>query len=727
MRRGAPPPDIAAKGIMVKVRHLIAGLQSVAILLVGLPGVPAQAAPAGVPVDGWVANGTVWASARFGDTLYLGGTFSELSPPTGSSLRLDAATGVPTAGWPRAAGQVRAVAPLGGGWYLGGSFTGVGGVRRGGLAFVGENGAVTSWNPKAAGGSVRAMALSPDGSRLYVGGTFTKVKGAARAGLAAFATATGKLLPWAPAVAGGPVEAISVAPGGGTVVVGGGFGRVDGQTRSRLAAIDASGGGLTAWNPGTDGTVLALIAGADAVHVGGTFTTLAGAPRAMVGAVDPTTGDALPWASGADAPVRALTRVGDGLVVGGDFTSLGSQPRGRLGAVDAVGGGLRAWNPGANAPVHSLTATATSVLAGGNFTSIGGVGARRLASIDPDTGAVDPAWAPNPNATVLTIAASGASVVAAGAFTGAGGVLRTRLAAIDVATGVPTAWNPGANNAVHALATSPDGATVYAGGTFSSIAGLSRSRLAAIDAATGAGMAGFRFGANRRVRALAIRDDLLYVGGDFTTVAGQPRASLAAIRTSSGTLDTTWDPGAVGAVRTFAISNDGATVYAGGEFSSIGGVDRSHLAALDAATGVVQSGFLPSRAGYPTYRTFQLATDGSRVFAAMGGPGGGRLRAYDATTGEPRWEALADGDVQATAYANGRVVVGGHFDALLGSKRRSLGAVDAVTGALDPWGPATNGSIWHLAADAALVLAAGDFTTFGGTIVRGGVAVFPDV
>jgi hypothetical protein len=710
---------------MTALRRIAVG--TVVALVATTLATAARAAPAQVPMPTWVANGTVWALAQDGDTIYLGGSFTELAPPTGAALWLDPTTSAASRAHPPVIGQVRSiVATSTGAWYLGGTFTAVGGSARRGLAAVGPGGAVRPWKPKVTGGAIRSMALSPDGSTLYVGGSFSKVKGAARAGLAAFDTATNALLPWAPPVEGGAVQSIAVAPDGTTVFVGGGFGRVHGATRARLAAVDAATGALRPWNPRANGTVFALDAGTGAIAAGGAFTTLGDVARSRLGAVDPVTGSPLGgWVADADATVRTLARADDMLYVGGDFTVLGSQARSRLGAVDVATGALAPWSPAADGPVQALAVRGDTLIAGGEFTSVGDVPVRRLASIDASTGAVRADWAPNPNRSVLTVTATAASVAAGGAFTGAGGVLRARLAAIDAATGAPTGWNPGADRTVFALAVAPGGATVFAGGAFAHAGGLARSRLVAIDAASGAGIGGFRAGANGRVRALAIADDLLYVGGAFTKLAGQPRARLAAVRTGAQSLDAAWDPGANGQVRTLLISADGATVYAGGEFSTIGGIARTHLAALDAVNGAVRTSFTPARAGFPTYKTFQVATDGPRVFAAMGGPGGGRFRAYDAGSGAPVWEAPTDGDAQAAAFGGSLALAGGHFDAAMGQRRRSLAAFDGATGSMDPWSPRTNGSVWFLGTGPDSILVGGDFARVGATAVHDGFAVFP--
>ena len=96
---------------------------------------------------------------------------------------------------------------------------------------------------------------------------------------------------------------------------------------------------------------------------------------------------------------------------------------------------------------------------------------------------------------------SGSTVYAGGAFTSIGGQARNYIAALDAATGAATAWNPNANDRVHALAVS--GSTVYAGGALHQHRGQTRNRIAALDAATGAATA-WNPNADGSVGALAV-------------------------------------------------------------------------------------------------------------------------------------------------------------------------------------------------------------------------------
>lgn len=115
---------------------------------------------------------------------------------------------------------------------------------------------------------------------------------------------------------------------------------------------------------------------------------------------------------------------------------------------------------------------------GGKFTHVAGVARQNLAHIT-GTGDLDPTWNPGANFEVVALAISGGTVYAGGSFTAAGGgsgtTTRKYLAAFE-SSGAMTAWDPGANSSVNALAVS--GGTVYAGGFFTQVGGTANGAVA---------------------------------------------------------------------------------------------------------------------------------------------------------------------------------------------------------------------------------------------------------
>ena len=267
---------------------------------------------------------------------------------------------------------------------------------------------------------------------------------------------------------------------------------------------------------------------------------------------------------------------------------------------------------------------------------------------------------------------SGSTVYAGGDFNNIGGQSRSHIAALDAISGLATAWNPGADNIVFALAVS--GSTVYAGGYFGTIGGQSRSHIAALDATSGLATT-WNPGASSLVYALAVSGSTVYAGGVFTSIGGQGRGRIAALDATTG-LATAWNPGADGQVQTLAVS--GSTVQAGGEFTSIGGQSRSNLAELDAATGLATA-FDPGA----NQAVYTLVVSGSTVYAA------------------------------------------GDFDNIGGQDRSHIAALD-LTGLATTWNPGADAPVFVLALNGTTVYAGGNFTSIGGLSSGGFAALRPD-
>lgn len=170
--------------------------------------------------------------------------------------------------------------------------------------------------------------------------------------------------------------------------------------RSNILAFDLRTGALvTGFGASLNGQGLALAASADGaqIYVSGDFTSVNGSSRSRVAALDATTGALVPgFRADANARVRALAVRGSTLYLGGSFTTVGGQSRTRLAAVSTSTGAVGAWRPAADAEVMALAVPASTgtVVAGGRFTTLGGAAARGMGALDASTGAVRP-WAVN--------------------------------------------------------------------------------------------------------------------------------------------------------------------------------------------------------------------------------------------------------------------------------------------------------------------------------------------
>ena len=192
-----------------------------------------------------------------GGRIYLGGSFDQIGPSTGSGVPLDPATGGRAASFPEVNGPVYvAVADGAGGWYIGGDFTRVGDRSRHNAARILADGTLGAWNPNT-DFAVRAIALArgPGANVAWIGGDFTVINDAstpvAARGLAATNLYSGSAVWGLPGTGTGSVLALALSADGSRLLAGGDFTVLGGVARSRLAALDPLSGVIDpAFNPG---------------------------------------------------------------------------------------------------------------------------------------------------------------------------------------------------------------------------------------------------------------------------------------------------------------------------------------------------------------------------------------------------------------------------------------------------------------------------------------------
>lgn len=262
-------------------------------------------------------DGVAWAQAAVGNTVYVGGEFTNARPAgSAAGTNLTPRTNL--------------------------------------LAYNLTTGAlITSWNPDT-NGRVLTMAVSPDGSRLYIGGTFTTVSGQSRYNAAAFDTSTGELTSWRPTTNG---TVNSIAATASTVYLTGAFSTLNGETRLRIGAVTASSAALvTSFAPtlegGYGGRAIVIAPDQSKIVVAGSFTSTNGSTtndqgRGMA-SLDANSGALLEWKistvlrNGGDfAAMYSLSSDGDS-VYGTGYDYGGSR------TIDDFEGAFRAnWSDGA--------------------------------------------------------------------------------------------------------------------------------------------------------------------------------------------------------------------------------------------------------------------------------------------------------------------------------------------------------------------------------------------
>lgn len=322
------------------------------------------------------------------------------------------------------------------------------------------------------------------------------------------------------------------------ILVGGTFTSFDGQTRNRLARLNANGSLDSTFDPGTgaNSTVTTLATdGKNRILVGGSFGVFAdvavnGIVRlTSAGAVDP----ALPGGWALNGPVYNVLPLPNGdVLAGGAFTTAGALSRPYLAKLLENGGSDPSFLPAVNGPVYTLAQQEDGkLLVGGEFSSVGGLTRWRVARLLP-SGAVDPSFDPasGPNSTPLALMPlPEGKLLVGGQFSADHGVAFAYLARLE-ADGLPDFSFPihSVNSYVYALQADASGG-VLVGGSFSSISGVPRPYVARL--ATD-GSLDSRFvmdgGPNNAVRAIATQaDGKILIGGSFTAVNGTTRGYLA--------------------------------------------------------------------------------------------------------------------------------------------------------------------------------------------------------
>jgi hypothetical protein len=432
------------------------------------------------------------------------------------------------------------------------------------------------------------------GRTLYVGGYFGSVGGKRRDSLAAFDAGTGRATGWRPRRFGntgeGAPEVFALAIDSRRLYLGG----------DNLHGLD-SGVGLVAFD--RRGRQLWQRRGPDAyslVRVGGRVLGLLG-HLGEPAAFDPRTGKQTAWDPGAGSGLTVLARSGAHALVGGTVGGFGGVRRGGAGALDSTGTPT-AWDPRTDGVVRRFAGAGTTLYLAGGFTNVVGRPRPGLAAVDASTAEVLP-WVPKARPIITTLAVAGDKV-----FTGNGGTCEAtpRLYGFDRASGAVTTWPLGpvaGGRCVRVAALAGSGSTLYVAGEFGSIAGVRRDGLAAIDARSGAVLP---WNPNLACAALELCWTAIAAAGD-TVFRGRsgpeysPRVENGAVlAVGAADAKVRWQiplsvprvliddlNGYVLEPAVAALAPAGSTLYVGGTFTSLGGVQRMHTAALDAATGTV--------------------------------------------------------------------------------------------------------------------------------------------
>ena len=613
-------------------------------------GEPLSQRPLDVPDLAITTTGWVYALARQSDgSVIVGGDFIRVNGERRRNLARITAQGTLDAQWDPApdgiivdALAVDAQDRV----YVAGTFDRIGGAARHNLARLDGHGRGTAdanWQVAGAGGVTR---LAVDGSVLYVGGAFDAIANEPRNGLARI-RADGSLDPdWAPQP--DTPDIVALALDGAHLYLAGGFHAVDGSARNGLARVSIANGVVDpGWNPAPapDGSedppyqgVASLVAHQGVVHVGGTFRRIANADRANLAALSAVDGGVLPFGAPAVGPVARLVRDDAGAlyVVESDLHTIH-----KLDEQD--GSALAFASP--QVQVEALVADDERVTVGGYFDAAPGRDDVSLMRLEPD------------------------------------GVHGN------------TPWTFDRTGYVHAVKPLHDG-SLLVGGNFRRVEGQARHGIAHVLADGGLD-ATFDLAVDDGASTHAFAEDAqgrIYVAGIWQQ--GGVNGSVVRVD-AHGAIDPDWAPQADGIV--WDVVPDAGDVFLAGDFRHIGATWRPGIAKLGDGTGAPLDpdwNPQPTWSGSPGY-VFDLVAAAGSIYASgqfdtIGGEARtGLARLQRSGTGTATaWNPAVDGTVNAMLPVGGAMVLAGAFGHVGSDVRNGLAKVDLQgDGALLPWDP----------------------------------------
>jgi len=387
----SPDPDDAVRRLSVSGNTLYVGGDFSSIAGQPRSGVAALHSELEIALD-WVpavVGRQLHTLTVNGDLILASSEMRRDSKPRRRLAALDSGTGRVLDWNPGADNAVFALAYADNIIFMGGDFLSVGDVPRARIAAVdAASGQPLPWNANTTGPNGRVWALAISNGRLHVAGGFSSINGTFSPGLAALDLVSSATMNWKPV----PNRAVlSLEASGNTLYAAGNFTIVANQPRRAFAEINALSPTVTSWNPnavgvGTMGNIITRRGGT--VYVGGSFTNIAGQPRRCLAALNASNGALTPWNplfSTTDALVEDIATTDEAVFVAGVFSGISGITRPSLAALDPQTAAVLDWNPApandsGRADVKVVTVGTEAVHVGGIFTTLGGRPHRHFAT-----------------------------------------------------------------------------------------------------------------------------------------------------------------------------------------------------------------------------------------------------------------------------------------------------------------------------------------------------------
>jgi hypothetical protein len=512
--------------------------------------------------------------------------------------------------------------------------------------------------------------------------------------------------------ANNPVSA-AVIDGSGNLYIGGTFTVVGNIFANNVA--EWNGSSWSALGSGVDSDVYALAESGGILYVGGDFSTAGGIPANYIAEWNGSSWSAL--GSGMDSDVYALAVSGGTLYAGGQFMSAGGIPANYI--AEWNGSSWSALGSGMDSDVYALAVSGGTLYAGGQFMSAGGIPANYVAEWNGSS------WSPfgsGVDSDVYALAVSGGTLYAGGDvdFSTAGGIPANSIAQWNGSSW--SALGSGVSGDVEALAVS--GYTLYAGGQFTSVGGIRANNIAQWNGSSWSPLGSWIGGGDGygpQVYALAVSRGTLYSGGQFTSAGGIPANNIAQWNGSGWSPLGSWIAGSDGyGPQVSAVAVSGGTLYAGGQFTSAGGIPANNIAQWNGSSWSPLGSGMSGAAD-----VLALAVSGSTLYA--GGvltTAGGSPAVYIAQWNGSSWSSLGSGLASpGSSIVNalvsdeaGNIYAGGLFETAGGTAASSIARWNGTS--WSALGSGVNDDVYALAVSGSTLYAGGAFTSAGGSAVN---------
>lgn len=528
----------------------------------------------------WIPNGPVYATEKFNNKIYIGGNFDYVGPYSGSAVKFDTTSSIPSLSFPKINGVVYAVISDNyGNWYIGGNFNKVNNLPIQNLVKVLPNGKPDPNFTPNPDNTVRSICLKYQ--RLYVGGNFRAICGETRYYAAAISPNTGNLLEWNP----GPDSTVyCIVSSGKHIYLGGNFLSCGGTLRTRLARVDAVSGNYIGalpyidFNYLVDGIVRTMALKNNIIFIGGEFKNVKGNKRDFVAALDINKDTILPFNPAFNGAVYDLDIWGDRVYIAGLFNKVNNTSQKHVAAFSKSSFALDTnWKPEPNKPCYAIKAVPGKVFIGGRFDQINGTNKMHIALVNAASGLLDP-WDAESENDVFDIYNSNNTTVVGGRMISFNGCKRNNFAIIDLSNKIADSVSFQFNSPIYAFYKT--NSELFVGGNFTKVDSVIRKKIALINLNTNS-LDNLSIKMNGTVFCIIKANDSLFFGGNFDTIETSYRKNIAIYNLNSNKL-CDFSPQPNGTVNSILYLN--GYLYFGGYFTKVKGVSRNRIAKCNIST-----------------------------------------------------------------------------------------------------------------------------------------------